>query len=211
LELLSRPLPGAAKAGRWASLALALVALITVIHVYPNYFPYINALGAGSPGYHLVNDSNLDWNHALPEVESFVLQRQLKHVLLDEYGFSEPTVYIPQAEFWNCQTPASSDSGQWAVVSANMIEDGHNCRWLMRYPHATLAAGSMYAFELPMAIPAAGTAGGPPLPDAFRNFAGFPGDEDARLTFLRCIRDPQQLQPTMDRITAMMQAYAKKK
>jgi hypothetical protein len=36
-------------------------------------------------------------------------------------------------------------------------------------------------------------------------------DFDPRSVFLNCIRDPQQLQPTMDRFQALMQSYGKKK
>ena len=60
----------------------------------------------GQPGYLLVNDSNLDWNQALPEVESFVRERGLNRILLDEYGFSEPAAYVPQAQLWSCQEPS---------------------------------------------------------------------------------------------------------
>src|SRR5438876_839049 len=50
-----------------------------------------------------------------------------KSVLVDEYGFSKPEIYVPKAQFWNCQEPTASDAGQWAVVSAGMIEDAHKC------------------------------------------------------------------------------------
>jgi hypothetical protein len=123
--------------------------------------------------------------------------------LIDEYGFSEPTVYVPEARFWNCQEAVPADGGQWAIVSANMIEDSHNCLWLLRFPHEALAGGSMYAFELPGVIPPAGTPGGPPLPENYppvRHTLLFP--ETLRLMFLNCIRDPQQLQPTWDRMIA---------
>jgi len=61
----------------------------------------------------------------------------------------------------------------------------------------------MLAFELPEVIPAAGTPGGPPLPQDYHQFANvsFPGD--ARLIFLESTRDPQQLQPTWDRMMAL--------
>jgi 4-amino-4-deoxy-L-arabinose transferase-like glycosyltransferase len=199
-----------ANAARWTTVALAVVLLFTAVRAYPYYFPFLNSLSMGRPGYTLLNDSNLDWNQALPEVKGFVQQRGLRHVLVDEYGISEPSVYVPQAQFWNCQEPGLSDAGQWAVVSAGMIEDGHNCLWLMKYPHETMAGGSMYSFQLPAAIPAAGSPGGPPLPADWRNFGGFPGTKDMRLMFLNCIRDPQQLQPTLDRIQAEFQALAKK-
>lgn len=36
---------------------------------------------------------------ALPEIESFVRQRRLNHVLLDERGFCEPTAYAPRPNY----------------------------------------------------------------------------------------------------------------
>jgi hypothetical protein len=221
LILLLAPLPGmleslrrlnwrGARAGKWVTIGLAVVSLATAVWAYPNYFPFLNVLSTGRPGYLLVNDSNLDWNQALPEVESFVRQRGLNHILLDEYGFSEPAAYVPQAELWNCQQPSPADGGRWAAVSANNIADGSNCLWLMRYPHEALAGGSMYAIQLPQTIPAAGTPGGPPLPQDYRYFGGVPLF-DPRPIFSNCIRDPQQLQPTLDRMQATFQAAAKKK
>ncbi len=201
----------AARPLSWITLTLALLSVVTAVRAYPHYFPFISSFSMGQPAYLLVNDSNLDWNQALPEVEEWVKHQGLKSVLLDEYGFSEPSVYIPESQFWNCQEPSPSDGGQWAVVSADMIADSHNCVWLMQYPHQTLAAGGMFAFHLPDAIPAAGAPGGPPLPADWHNFAGslFPGD--FRLVILNCIRDPQQLQPTVDRMQALYQAAMKKK
>ena len=186
---------------------LACASLATAILAYPYYVPFLNSLSFGRPAYTLVNDSNLDWNQALPEAGRFVRQRGLKHVLLDEYGFSDPTVYVPEAEFWNCQQPSPSDAGQWAIVSASMIEDGHNCLWLMTYPHQALAGGSMYALQLPAAIPPAGSPGGPPMPADYHTFGGTPRDLDFRLIFYSCIRDPHQLQPSYDKIGAMAQAH----
>jgi hypothetical protein len=212
LELLRHENWGAARVATWATIGLAVIAMVTAIRAYPNYFSFINVLGAGRPGYELVNDSNLDWNHALPEVEAFVSRNGLKHVLLDEYGFSEPQAYVAQAQSWDCQEPASSDGGQWAVVSANLIADGSNCGWLLRYPHQELAGGSMYAFRLPEVIPPAGEAGGPPLAQDYRYFGGmaFQGI-DFRTVLGNCIRDPQQLRPTMQRMQAAMSAQSKKK
>ena len=193
----------------WVTIVLAVASLATAVWAYPHYLPFLNVLSMGRPGYILVNDSNLDWNQALPEVENFVRHRGLNRVLLDEYGFSEPTAYVPQAQLWSCQEPSPSDGGQWAVVSASNIADGQNCLWLTRYPHQVLAGGGMYVIQLPEMIPAAGTPGGPPLPEVYRYFGGFPFDP--RPVFLNCIRDPQQLQPTLDRLQAMMKAAAQKK
>jgi Dolichyl-phosphate-mannose-protein mannosyltransferase len=202
----------AARVGSWATIALAIVAMITAIRAYPNYFSFINVLGMGRPGYELVNDSNLDWNHALPEVEGFASRNGLKHLLLDEYGFSDPNAYVAQAQTWDCQQPSLTDGGHWAVVSANLIADGSNCGWLLRYSHQELAEGSMYAFRLPEVIPPAGEPGGPPLAQDYRYFGGmaFQGI-DFRTVLGNCIRDPQQLRPTMQRMQAGMSAQGKKK
>jgi len=211
LESLRRSAWPTARALVWLTVVLALASVVTAVRAYPYYLPFLNSLSGGRPGYALVSDSNLDWNHALPEVEDFVRQHGLKRVLLDEYGFSDPRMYVPESQFWNCQQPASEDGGQWAVVSADMIEDGHNCPWLLRFPHEPLAGGSMYAFQLPAVIPPAGTPGGPPLPEEYRQFGGQPFPGDLRLIFLNCIRDPQQLQPTWDRMTGTMQAEMEKR
>jgi Dolichyl-phosphate-mannose-protein mannosyltransferase len=212
LQLLSQSSPRTARAGNWLTIALAFASIVTAVRAYPNYFPYLNALSMGRPGYALVNDSNLDWNHALLEVETFVGQRGLKQIRLDQYGFAEPERYVPQAQLWDCQQPAASDGGQWAVVSANYMEESGNCVWLLKYPHQDLAGGSMYAFQLPETIPAAGEPGGPPLPADYHYFAGLhPGDIDPRAAFLNCIRHPEQLQATLDRFQAAMQNYNKNK
>ena len=177
LILLLAPLPGILDSLRrtgWRpatavtalTVALALTSVITAVRAYPYYFPFLNSLSRGRPAYELINDSNLDWNQALPEVEQWVQRRGATRLLLDEYGFSDPVVYVPQAQFSILPEPAASDGGQWAVVSAGMMADGHNCLWLLQYPHESLAGGSMYAFQLPGVIPAAGHPGGPPLPAA---------------------------------------------
>jgi hypothetical protein len=83
----------------------------------------------------------------------------------------------------------------------------------MRHPQqlVILAGGSMYAFHLPQTIPAAGEPDGPPLPNAYRYLGGMSPLGDPRAMFLNCIRDPQQLQPTMDRMMALATAAQKKK
>ena len=211
LGLLQRSGWRAARATVWFTVALVLASVFTALRTYPYYFPFLSSLSMGRPAYELVNDSNLDWNHALPDVEQWAQQRGLTRVLLDEYGFSDTTVYVPQSQFWNCQQPSALDAGQWAVVSAGMIADGHNCLWLLQYPHEALAGGSMYGFQLPAVIPAPGAPGGPPLPADWHNFAGSTLPGDFRLVLLNCIRDPQQLQPTIDRMQALYQAQAKGK
>ncbi len=200
----------AARAGVWLTVALALASIATAVRAYPYYLPFLNSLSAGRPAYDLVADSNLDWNQGLLDTEDFVRQRGLTRVLLDAYGFSESTMYVPQAQFWNCQQATPQDGGQWAIVSADFIEESHNCIWLLGYPHQALAGGSMYAVQLPPVIPAAGAPGGPPLPADYHRFANTPYPGDIRLMWLTCIRDPNQLQPTWDQMTASFQETMKK-
>ncbi len=179
---------------------LTLSCLFTAVRLYPYYFPYINAFSFGHPAYALVNDSNLDWNQSLPEVKRFADQHGLQRIDLVEHGFNDPTVTVPQSEFWDCQRPTAADDGQWAVVSATMIMDDHNCVWLMQYSHQALAGGSMYAVHLPEHIPTAGSLGGPPLPSEFREFAGAPFD--MRSIFLDLIHHPEKLPQAMQEMQA---------
>lgn len=198
----------AARAGQWLIAALALVLVVNIVRIYPHYMPFLNSLSMGRPGFELVSDSNLDWNQSLPEVEQWVRQRGLSQVLLDEYGFVDSTIYVPQSQYWNCQDASSADAGKVAVISAGSILDAHNCRWLLNYPRQELAAGSMYAFQLPDVIPPAGAAGGPPLAEDRRNIGGMPGAIDIIEIFRTTVRDPNQLQPIWDRLNAEFQAQA---
>jgi len=210
LQQLRVARPQIARFAGYLTIALAIASLITATRAYPNYLPYLNALGLGRPGYTLVNDSNLDWNQALPAAETFVRQRGMKQILLDQYGFADPTAYIPEAVLWDCQQPEGKGGGQWALVSANFMIDSGNCIWLMQYPHEALAGGSMYAVQLPAVIPTVGQPGGPPTSDTFRYIAGMK-DFDSRAIFANIIRDPTQFQPTMDRFQAEMEKMRKKK
>jgi hypothetical protein len=207
LEELRTRTPLGAKLGTAAVAALAASCLFTAVHAYPNYFPYINTLGRGRPAYTLVNDSNVDWNQALPEVQRFAEQHHLEKILLDEYGFSDPTVSVPQAQPWNCQKPAPGSGELWVALSANNILDGHNCAWLMQYPHEPLAGGSMYAIQLPANIPVAGSAGGPPLPTDYREFGGAP--IDIRSFLRHVIQHPDDLQQAVDWMQTTFRSMSK--
>lgn len=200
------------QAGTWATIVLVISAFIVAVNAFPNFFPFVNVLRMGRPSYLLFSDSNLDWDQSLPRVEKFVTQHGIKRLLLDPYSFSETQAYVPEGELWNCQQPSAADAGQWAMVSANLIADGSNCRWLFRYLHFEIAGGSMYAFRLPDVIPAAGDVGGPPLPKDYRYFGGmaFQGG-DIRNIFLAGVRDPQQLEPTMNRMKEEMKRYQNNK
>ena len=203
-ELLGRTRVRAAM-GAAALAVLAASCLFTAVRVYPYYFPYINALSLGHPASALVNDSNVDWNQSLPVVKRFAEQHELSKIDLDEYGFSDPTVWVPQAQLWNCQKATDGDAGRWVTLSANLILDGHNCAWLMQYPHEALAGGSMYAVHLPMHIEPAGSAGGPPLPSAFREIGGAP--VDLRDLFRYANQHPDELPRIMEWIQAAFSGF----
>lgn len=196
-----------ASLGAAAAVALAASCLFTAVRAYPYYFPYINALSLGRPAYELVNDSNVDWNQSLPEVRRFAQQHGLQKIGLDAYGFSDPTVSVPQAQPWNCQKPTQESGGQWVALSANFILDGHNCAWLLRYPREPLAGGSMYALCLPAPIPAAGTAEGPPLPSEFREFGGAPFD--VLNLFIHVMQHPDDLPRTVQWMQATFSSWNK--
>jgi hypothetical protein len=209
VERLWRSAPVAGRVVGATAAVLAVSCLFTAVRLYPYFFPYINAFGLGRPAYALVNDSNLDWNQSLPEVRKFAERNGLQKIAVDEYGFSDPVETVPEAEMWNCQTPTAADGGQWVAVSASMIMDGHNCLWLMQYPHQTLAGGSMYAVRLPRQIPAPGSLGGPPLPGEFREFAGFP--YDSRIFFVDITRHPETLPRAMEEMMARFKAASETK
>ena len=199
------PMAGALAAG--ATAALMASCLFATARAYPNYFPYINALGMGRPAYALVNDSNVDWNQSLPELRRFAAEHRLQRIGFDEYGFSDPTVVVPQAQSWNCQKPDPQTAGEWVALSANLILDGHNCAWLMRYPHEPLAGGSIYAVHLPEQIPPAGAAGGPPVPAEYREFGGM--RFDVRTFFVHVYQDPDDLQRSVDWLFTTFAAMSK--
>ena len=209
LALLRESAPLAGRGMTTAVVLLAASCVFTAVRAYPNYFPYVNALGLGRPAYMLASDSNVDWNQALPEVKRFADARGLKTIEVDIYGFSDPASTVPQAQLWNCQRPTVADGGQWVVVSADMILDSHTCGWLLQYPHEALAGGAMYAFQLPLPIPAAGTAGGPPLPAEQHEFVGFP--MDMRPMYVDLFRHPEKLPGAADAMQAQFAEQMKKR
>ncbi len=207
-RLLARIKTPAALAAKVLTAALAACSLFAAVHAYPFYIPFVNSLSLGHPAYQLFSDSNVDWNQSLPEVKRFADQHGLQRIPVDEYGFTNLTDTVPQAQLWNCQRPAAEDAGQWVAVSADMILDVHNCGWLLRYPDDSLAGGSMYAFHLPYPIPPAGEAGGPPLPADTREFFGY--SQDIRLIFLRVLNDPEKISETVNEWQAQIQASQQK-
>ena len=188
----------------WGTIAALVISCFFVaVRSYPWYFPYVNALGAGKPAYTLMADSNVDWKPGFAgRWNWFAERRQLKDLALDSYGISDDVAYVPQSHAWDCQAPTRAEAGNWVVVSANMILDGRNCGWLLRYPQEELAGGSMYAFHLPADIPADGAPGGPPLQADRRMFLGMPFD--FKVVMLGVVRHPETIPDVMKQMQAVM-------
>jgi hypothetical protein len=184
---------------------LAVSSLVSVARAYPNFFPFFNALTWSHPVYWWAGDSNVDWNHALPEVRRFADGRGLKVLELDQYGSNDPTFVVPQARLWDCQQPTADDANQWVVVSSDVILDEHNCSWLMLYPREMLAGGSMWAVRLPPAIPPAGSPGGPPLASDRKQLFGWP--MDMRVVLINLSRHPEKLPQFCADVEAQIRKY----
>jgi hypothetical protein len=182
--------PKAARALGIFIVACTAQCLVSAAVAYPFYLPYANALGSLRPTYELFNDSNLDWDQALPEVERFVQRHGIETIGLDHYGYTDAAVSVPQSHIWNCESPTSADGGHWFAVSANMIADVRNCRWLLRYPHEALGGGSMYVVRLPEVISAPETV----QTGFMRTFDG----GDARQLFIDFIREPAVVEGSAD-------------
>jgi hypothetical protein len=215
LIVLLAPLPnllGAMAHGRtWSYVAagLACFSVLAVIRQYPHYFPYVNELALGRPAFELLNDSNVSWNGALPEVEMFAQGHRLQRVNFDWAAAANPSAVVPEARTWDCQAPNREDAGQWSVVAAVSILENHNCGWLLRYPREAIAGGEMYAFLLPPQIPAAGSPGGPPVPSQCRLMWGIPFD--FRALVLDLDEHPAKIPETIREMTARMQSQGQSK
>ena len=149
--------------------------------------------------YTLMSDSNVDWNQALPEVKRFAERRGLKDVAMDNYGISDDVPYVPQSHPWDCQAPGR----QMGAMGGGVGEYDSGCEQLrvaVALPREELAGGGMYAFHLPEEIPAAGTAGGPPVESERRTFLGMPFDFKA--VTLEVLRNPETIPQVMKEMTA---------
>ena len=201
LILMLAPLPRMVRAlpGRklWqAAIAAAAVSSFAAIALaYPYLMPFVNSLAFGHPAYQLVNDSNVSWNEALPEVERFAQERHLTEIELDWASLSDPAVVVPQARMWDCQDPTDRDAGHWVAVAAVSILENHNCGYLQQYPHVPLGGGSYYVFQLPTPIPPAGQPGGPPPVSGRKLMWGMP--LDARTFAVKVERHPERLEEEM--------------
>ncbi len=170
----------AGRAGRVLILACVVQCVVAAVAAYPFYLTYSNALGSFQPHHELFNDSNLDWDQSLPALGQFVNERGIASIGLDHFGYTDARVSVPQSRIWNCERPSPADAGQWVAVSANMISQLRNCRWLLDGHFETLAGGSMYAMQLPRVIP--------PIPNPGEFFRT--DGADSRQLFIDFVRDP---------------------
>jgi hypothetical protein len=182
--------------------------LAPVLLAYPYFFPFINSLGLGHPSYYMVNDSNVTWNEALPEVERFVREQRLTEIELDWASLSDPSLVVPEAQIWDCQVPNDRDAGHWVAVTAVSILENHNCAYLQQYAQEQLAGGAFYVFKLPMPIPAAGTAGGPPVASQRKVIFGMPFD--LRAWAVNVERHPERLPAEMQSLMQRFQQQSQR-
>ncbi len=190
-------LPGR-KLWQAAIAAAVLSSFVTIALAYPYFMPFVNSLAFGHPAYQLMNDSNVSWNEALPDVERFVRARHLTEVELDWASLNDPGLVVPEARMWDCQAPTDSDAGHWVAVTAVSILENHNCGYLQQYPHEMLGGGAYYMFKLPASIPAAGQPGGPPAERDRKIMWGAPFD--MRNWAVNVERHPEQLIPEMQKL-----------
>ena len=203
VTMLLAPLPGLIGGStKWRVLAAVLVAscLVGAVRAYPYYMQYSSPSGRGRPLYWLMSDSNVDWGQALPEVDQYARAHGLREVPIDSYGFSDVSARVANARPWDCQAPADSDAGRQVFLSANLLLDAENCEWVLRYPHEPVAAGSMYAVQLPPVIPPAGNPGGPPSAAERRMFLSAP--MDIRPIFREVSQHPERMQAVLDGLLA---------
>ena len=187
---------------------LAVSCFVPILRAYPYFFPFVNSLAFGHPVYYLLNDSNVSWNEALPEVARFVQQQGMREIELDWASASDPALVVPAARSWDCQVPTDHDAGQWVAVAAVSILENHNCAYLQQYPHRQLAGGSFYVFKLPVRLPAAGTPGGPPPASQRRIMWGLPFD--MRSWTINVERHPERLDVEMKALMKQFQNSAQK-
>jgi hypothetical protein len=187
--------------------AAAISSFVAVVLAYPYFMPFVNSLAFGHPVYQLVNDSNVSWNEALPEVARFAQDRHLGELALDWASLTDAGQVVPQATPWDCQDPANR-GGQWVAVAAVSILENHNCGYLQQYPHQALGGGSFYMFQLPSPIPPAGQPGGPPLESERKIMWGMPFDP--RPFAVDVERHPERLHSKMQELMDRMMAQAQK-
>ncbi len=93
---------------------LILSCFFVVIRAYPFFFPFINSLSFGRPAYTLVNDSNVDWNQSLPEVDA--LYGAAAAPAKDQAGLLlHSTMLLPLFLRWRCGIANSRCFGGWGV------------------------------------------------------------------------------------------------
>lgn len=201
LIVMLAPLARIARRGLRITVGLCAGQCVFVaLAAYPFYLTYGNVLGSFRPHYELFNDSNLDWDQSLPEVERFVEQHGIAAIGLDHFGYTNSAVNVPRSKIWNCERPAASDGGGWVAVSANMITQVRNCRWLLQFPHEVLGGGSMYVVHLPETMPS--------LPPPASQYLLMPDGTDARQLFVDVVQDPDVIERSAAQAEAILTQWS---
>jgi hypothetical protein len=131
--------------------ACVITCLVSTGLAFPYFIPYYNSFAGSRPKYYVAADSNLDWGQSFLAVQRFLKVHKIHRVALDAFGSVDHSLYVPSMVRWHCDVPGPLPHG-WAAVSAGRLEafdePGHECVWLLRHQHWSLAGGSMFIFRL---------------------------------------------------------------
>ncbi|HEY0795646.1 MAG TPA: glycosyltransferase family 39 protein [Acidisarcina sp.] len=80
--------------GKYAAAALVLAHVVSSALVFPNYLTYANeAWGGPTNTYHLLTDSNVDWNQSLKDIKLYLDRNQIHDCWFAHYGWDVDPAY----------------------------------------------------------------------------------------------------------------------
>jgi hypothetical protein len=117
--------------GRIAAAALLASLAASSIRAYPNGLSYFNAY-AGPPEQRirLLNDSNVDWGQALPELARAARRHRIENLRIAYFGFDKPERYFRPGGFEHIPLPWSNEGTTalrleprpgWYAISAPLL------------------------------------------------------------------------------------------
>jgi hypothetical protein len=129
--------------------ALVLSSLGTALLTYPHYLAYFNIFRLDTAKQEIAQNSNLSWGQSMKEVAAFFREHGVSDPYVDEGASNiDPTVYVPGAHVWNCESP-DPIAPEWVAISAYMlIPDKPQCLALERYPSWTIGDGAVKIFHV---------------------------------------------------------------
>jgi hypothetical protein len=134
---------------RSATVALVFSCIVTALLAYPHYLSYFNVFRLDMPKYEIAQNSNLNWGQSMAALKTFFDERHVSAPYVDDHlAPLDPSVYIPGARKWECESPASINQ-EWVAVSPDrLVHEAPNCAQLLSYPSWTLGGGSVFVFHI---------------------------------------------------------------